>query len=499
MKPAVTGRPVVEVTGGKVRGRTVDGVSAFLGVPFAASPVGPARFRAPAPVVGWTGVREASALGPTCLQGAYPPGIEPILGTHLVAGTECLNVNVWTPDPGGGGLPVMVWIHGGAFAHGSNAVPAYDGAAFARDGVVLVAINYRLGAPGFAVLDGAPDNRGLLDQLFALAWVRENARSFGGDPDNVTVFGESAGAMSVASLLSSPAATGLFARAIMQSGSGGVAATVEDARSLGRELGKALGVPATAEDVAAVSPPALLAAQEAVRAEFARDPDPARWGASVLAAGAGMSFFPVVDGDVLPAAPVEAIAAGSARGIPLLAGCTAEEFRLFTVPTGLAEAITADALPFALARFGIGASAITPYAANRPEATAGDLLAAMVTDAVFRGPTRQLVESQSAVDTAAFLYEFGWRRAGLGAIHGLEVPFVFDTLAAATSLTGPNPPQRIADEMHSAWIGFATDGDPGWPCYAEDKLVMTFDEPSSGLVGNPRAEENATRHPGRQD
>ncbi|MEV4152406.1 carboxylesterase family protein [Nocardia salmonicida] len=499
MKPAVTGRPVVEVTGGKVRGRTVDGVSAFLGVPFAASPVGPARFRAPAPVVGWTGVREASALGPTCLQGAYPPGIESILGTHLVAGTECLNVNVWTPDPGGGGLPVMVWIHGGAFAHGSNAVPAYDGAAFARDGVVLVAINYRLGAPGFAVLDGAPDNRGLLDQLFALAWVRENARSFGGNPDNVTVFGESAGAMSVASLLSSPAATGLFVRAIMQSGSGGVAATVEDARSLGRELGKALGVPATAEDFAAVSPPALLAAQEAVRAEFARDPDPARWGASVLFAGAGMSFFPVVDGDVLPAAPVEAIAAGSARGIPLLAGCTAEEFRLFTVPTGLAEAITADALPFALARFGIGASAITPYAANRPEATAGDLLAAMVTDAVFRGPTRQLVESQSAVDTAAFLYEFGWRRAGLGAIHGLEVPFVFDTLAAATSLTGPNPPQRIADEMHSAWIGFATDGDPGWPCYAEDKLVMTFDEPSSGLVGNPRAEENATRHPGRQD
>ncbi|MFG1772031.1 carboxylesterase/lipase family protein [Nocardia salmonicida] len=499
MKPAVTGRPVVEVTGGKVRGRTVDGVSAFLGVPFAASPVGPARFRAPAPVVGWTGVREASALGPTCLQGAYPPGIEPILGTHLVAGTECLNVNVWTPDPGGGGLPVMVWIHGGAFAHGSNAVPAYDGAAFARDGVVLVAINYRLGAPGFAVLDGAPDNRGLLDQLFALAWVRENARSFGGNPDNVTVFGESAGAMSVASLLSSPAATGLFVRAIMQSGSGGVAATVEDARSLGRELGKVLGVPATAEDFAAVSPPALLAAQEAVRAEFARDPDPARWGASVLVAGAGMSFFPVVDGDVLPAAPVEAIAAGSARGIPLLAGCTAEEFRLFTVPTGLAEAITADALPFALARFGIGASAITPYAANRPEATAGDLLAAMVTDAVFRGPTRQLVESQSAVDTAAFLYEFGWRRAGLGAIHGLEVPFVFDTLAAATSLTGPNPPQRIADEMHSAWIGFATDGDPGWPCYAEDRLVMTFDEPSSGLVGNPRAEENATRHPGRQD
>ncbi|MGW0639576.1 carboxylesterase/lipase family protein [Nocardia salmonicida] len=499
MNPAVTGRPVVEVTGGKVRGRTVDGVSAFLGVPFAAAPVGRARFRAPAPVVGWTGIREADALGPTCLQGAYPPAIEQILGTYQVAGTECLNLNIWTPDPGGGGLPVMVWIHGGAFVHGSNAVPAYDGTAFARDGVVLVAINYRLGAAGFAVLDGAPANRGLLDQLCALAWVRENVRAFGGDPDNVTVFGESAGAMSVASLLSSPAATGLFARAIMQSGNGGVAATVDDARLLSGELAEALGVPATAEAFAAVSPSALLAAQESVRAALARDPDPSRWGESVLVAGAGMSFFPVVDGEVLPAVPVEAIAAGSARGIALLAGCTTEEFRLFTVPTGLGDAITVDALPFALARFGIGASSIRPYAANRPEATAGDLFAAMVTDAVFRGPTRELVASQTTFDTPAFLYEFGWRRADLGAIHGLEVPFVFDTLAAATSLTGPNPPQRIADEMHSAWIGFATRGDPGWPRYGEDQLVMTFDEPSSELVGNPRGEENATRHPGRQD
>ncbi|MFE1591474.1 carboxylesterase/lipase family protein [Nocardia sp. NPDC058705] len=486
-------RPVVEVTGGKVRGRTVDGVSAFLGVPYAAPPVGPARFRAPEPVMGWDGIRDADTLGPTCLQGPYPPGIEQILGTHLVAGTESLNVNVWTP--GGGGLPVMVWIHGGSFVHGANAVPAYDGAAFARDGVVLVSINYRLGAAGFAVLDGAPANRGLLDQLFALAWVRDNIRAFGGDPDNVTVFGQSAGAMSIAALLGSPAATGLFARAIMQSGNPAMAATIDDARLLSGELGRALGVPATAEAFAAVSPSALLAAQETLRADFARDPNPARWGTSVLTVGAGMSFFPVVDGDVVPVVPVEAIAAGSARGIALLAGYTTEEFRLFTVPTGLGDAITVDTLPFALARFGIGAAAIRPYAVNRQHATAGDLLAAMVTDAVFRGPTRELVELQAAVDTPAYLYEFGWRREGFGAVHALEVPFVFDTLAAATSLTGPNPPQRIADEMHAAWVGFATDGDPGWPRYAEDHQVMTFDEPSSELVRNPRADECATRQP----
>ncbi|MGW6620817.1 carboxylesterase/lipase family protein [Nocardia sp. NPDC055002] len=486
-------RPVVEVTGGKVRGATVDGVSAFLGVPYAAPPVGPARFRAPEPVVGWDGIRDADTHGPTCLQGHYPNRIDEILGTHTVAGAGSLNVNVWTP--GGGGLPVMVWIHGGSFVHGANAVPAYDGAGFARDGVVLVSINYRLGAAGFAVLGGAPANRGLLDQLFALAWVRDNIAAFGGDPDKVTVFGQSAGAMSIAALLGSPAARGLFARAIMQSGNPAMAATVEDARLLSGELAAALGVPATAEAFATVSPSALLLAQEAVRVDFARDPNPTRWGASVLTVGAGMSFFPVVDGDVVPTVPVEAIAAGSARGIALLAGYTTEEFRLFTVPTGLGDAITADTLPFALARWGIDASAITPYATNRPDATAGDLLSAIATDAVFRNPTRQLVELQAAVDTPAYLYEFGWRREGLGAMHALEVPFVFDTLAVATSLTGPNPPQRIADEMHSAWIGFATNGDPGWPSYAENQLVMTFDEPRSALVGNPRPDECATRYP----
>ncbi len=487
--------PVVEVTGGKVRGRTVDGVSAFLGVPYAAPPVGRARFQAPRPVVSWTGIREASSPGATCLQGPYSPGIEPILGTHIVAGSESLNVNVWTSEVGGAGLPVMVWIHGGAFTNGANAVPTYNGTAFARDGVVLVSINYRLGAAGFAVLEGAPANRGLRDQLCALEWVRDNVAAFGGDPGNVTIFGQSAGAMSVAALLGSPAAKGLFGRAIMQSGNPSIAATVEDARLLGAELGKALGVPATAEACAAVSPSDLLAAQESVRAEFAGNPNPARWGASVVAAGAGMSFFPVVDGDVLPAVPVEAIAAGSARGIALLAGYTTDEFRLFTVPTGLADAITVDTLPYALARFGIGASAIRPYAVNRPDASAGDLLAAIVTDAVFRGPTRQLVELQAAVDSPAYLYEFGWRRGDLGAMHALEVPFVFDTLAAASSLTGPNPPQRIADEMHAAWIGFATNGDPGWPRYAEDRLVMTFDEPGSELIADPRADEDATRHP----
>ncbi|WP_109528567.1 carboxylesterase/lipase family protein [Nocardia aurea] len=484
--------PIVTVTGGRVRGREVDGISAFLGVPYAAAAVGEKRFRRPEPVEPWDGTRDAGALGATCVQAPYPPAIEAILGTYTVPGAEYLNVNVWTPDPGGAGLPVMVWIHGGAFVHGSNAVPVYDGAAFARDGVVLVALNYRLGASGFAVLDGAPPNRGLWDQVAALAWVRENIRAFGGDPDNVTVFGESAGGMSVASLLASPAARGLFARAIMQSGNGGVVATLEDARLLGRALADKLGLPATAEAFAAVEPSALLAAQEAIAAEIGRVPDPARWGASVLARGSGiMSFFPTLDGELLTEEPAVAIAAGSARGVTLLAGCTAEEFRLFTVPTGLAAAITMDSLPFALARFGIDASVIGTYAANRPDATGGDLLAAIVTDAVFRGPTREIVLAQATTGTPAYLYEFAWRRAELGAIHALEVPFVFDTLAAGPRLTGPNPPQRLADEIHAAWIAFATTGDPGWPRYVDGGQVMVFDDPISGPVADPRPDERA--------
>lgn len=486
--------PIVKVSGGPVRGSTDAGVTAFLGVPYAAAPVGAARYAAPQPVESWDGVREATELGATCVQAPYPPPIERLLGTYTVPGAEYLNVNVWTPDPGGSGLPVMVWIHGGAFVHGSNAVPVYNGSAFARDGVVLVSVNYRLGASGFAVLDGAPANRGLLDQLFALEWVQDNIAAFGGDPGNVTVFGESAGGMSVASLLGSTAASGLFHRAIMQSGNTGVAAIADDARLLSAELAAALGISPTAAAFAEVEPSALLAAQERVHEEFSQNLDPARWGPSVVSTGLGMmSFFPVLDGQVLSERPIDAIRAGSARGIPVIAGSTTEEFRLFTVPTGLGAAISMEALPFALARFGVDASFIDAYAADRPEAAGGDLLAAIVTDAVFRSSAKQLVETQAAQDTPAYLYEFAWRRPdeNLGAIHALDVPFTFDTLAAGERLTGPNAPQRVADEMHGAWVAFAKTGDPGWPIYGEDRQVMTFDAPKSTLVANPRPRERA--------
>ena len=207
-------QPVVRLTDGVVRGTTVAGVSAFLGIPYAAAPFGANRMRAPQPVAPWDGEREATAFGPTVPKGDYPPPYVPLFPEVVIPGEECLNLNVWTPDLGAAGLPVLVWIHGGSFMNGSSSVGEYDGAAFARDGVVCVSINYRLAAEGFLFLDDGIVNLGLLDQLAALGWVQRNIGAFGGDPARVTVAGESAGAMSVTTLLSMPLAAGLFAQAI---------------------------------------------------------------------------------------------------------------------------------------------------------------------------------------------------------------------------------------------------------------------------------------------
>src|SRR6266487_3334294 len=185
-----------------------------------AAPFGPNRMLPPQPVPAWAGERDATSFGPTVPKGDYPPQYQPLFPEEVIPGEDCLNLNVWTPADGAGGLPVLVWIHGGSFMNGSGSVGAYDGAAFARDGVVCVTINYRLAAEGFLFLGDGIANLGLLDQLAALRWVQENIAAFGGDPGRVTVAGESAGAMSVATLLSMPLAAGLFGRAIAQSGAG---------------------------------------------------------------------------------------------------------------------------------------------------------------------------------------------------------------------------------------------------------------------------------------
>jgi para-nitrobenzyl esterase len=492
-------QPIVATTAGKVRGRLVptrDGreVAAFLGVPYAESPVGPLRFAAPIPVRPWDGVRDALRLGPTAPQPPYRPPFDQLLHNPVIEGDDCLNVAVWTPDPGAAGLPVVVWFPGGAFRNGSNALPIYDGAAFARDGVVLVGANYRLGAPGFAVLPDAPANRGLLDQLAALRWVRENIAAFGGDPDRVTIMGESAGGMSVTDLIASPAARGLFHRAVVQSASATAVAIAEDAALLTVDLAGRLDVEPTAAGLAGVDGAELIRAQHELALELGLNPDPARWGPSVIAKGLGiMSFFPVLD-ETLPELPLDAIAAGAGADLPLLIGSTADEFRFFLVPTGMTAAITAEALPMATAARGWPAAAVDVYAANRPAATPGDLLTAMFTDAVFRVPSARIAEARAGAAAPTYAYEFRWGApgSGLGACHALELPFVFDNLGVhgGSAMTGDAPPQELADRMHAAWVAFVTDGDPGWEPYRpEHRAVFAFDHPSSGVDVDPRSDE----------
>ncbi|WP_460445453.1 carboxylesterase/lipase family protein [Angustibacter aerolatus] len=485
-------QPEAVTTHGRVRGERRDGVARFLGVPYAAPPVGARRFAAPEPPQPWDGVRDATAFGPTPPAAGYQAPFDTILTSTQVPGDDWLTVNVWTPDPGAAGLPVMVWIHGGAFVNGSSAVATYGGQAFARDGVVLVTLNYRLGVEGFAALPDAPANRGLLDQLAALEWVRDNAAAFGGHPARVTVFGESAGAMSITTLLGLPQATGLFAQAITQSGAAQAAADPADAALVTRELGTALGLDdVRATTLADVDPARLLAAQRRVSQALTTGPDPVRFGASVVAGL--MAFVPVVDGDVVPVHPQAALAAGASADVPLLTGTTTEEFRFFLAPPGITASLPAAALPMVLAAQGVPASVVDVYRAHRPDASPGDLLAAIVTDRYFRAPSIAVVEARPR--DRSWVYELAWRspRLGLGAAHAVDVPFVFDALAAegTAGLLGDDPPQALADRVHCAWVAFATDGDPGWAPYGDDRAVHVFDEPADRLVHAPRDDERA--------
>ncbi|HEX9032443.1 MAG TPA: carboxylesterase family protein [Streptosporangiaceae bacterium] len=481
--------PVVQTKYGAVRGDASDGVSRFLGIPYAASPTGALRFGAPVPPEPWDGVRAALAFGPTPPKPTYPVPFDTLLPEPGIDGDDWLNLNVWTPDPQADGLPVMVWIHGGAFANGNSAVPMYDGQAFARDGVVLVSINYRLGVDGFALLPDAPANRGLLDQIAALEWVRDNISAFGGDPANVTIFGESAGGMSVTTLLSLRRAAGLFAKVIAQSGAGQAAAAPADAAMVTAELGKVLGVEPTASSLAALDLADLIAAQATIRDALAASPDPARFGASIVASS--MPLIPVLDGDLMTAPPLTSIAAGNGAEIPLLIGTNAEEFRLFLVPSGVAALITDEALAVMAAGIGGNEQVIAKYRENRPGASPGDLLAALITDRFFWMPALAVAEARAAGPASTYFYEFAWRSPGLGAAHALEIPFVFDNLSApgAEAAVGPGAPQEVADQMHAAWVRFASTGDPGWAAFDASRPVRVFDAGGGSVELDQRRDE----------
>ena len=386
---------------------------------------------------------------------------------------------------------MFVWIHGGAFVNGSGAVSLYEGSAFARDGVVCVTINYRLGVEGFLDPGEGVTNLGLRDQLAALEWVRDNIAGFGGDPSRVTIGGESAGGMSVACLLSSPKAKGLFRGAIMQSGAGHHAVTRENAKLITGELAKRLGVEPTREAIANVPIEQILDAQIDMSAEIQAMPDPARWGEMVVSM---MAFQPVVDGEVLPKLPIRSIEEGAGVDVNVLIGANTDENLLFMAPSGALAAIDAEMLTGAAMGYGLSEEAVAIYRANRPDASPGEVLAALATDWMFRIPAIRLAEARAGTAGNTYVYEFAWRSTArdgiLGACHALEIPFAFDTLAAEETpwIAGEAPPQLLADEMHRAWVRFIADGDPGWDEYGEARTTMRFDEESQ-VVTDLRPDE----------
>src|SRR5439155_17876917 len=323
---------VVGTRQGAVHGSAANGVAAFKGIPYAAPPFGPNRFQPPRSAELWDGVREALNYGPTAPKAPYFPPFDVLIPETDIPGEDYLNLNIWSPDLGQARLPVMVWIHGGAFANGSGSVPMYDGTRFARDGVVCVTINYRLGADGFLYLGDGIANLGLLDQIAALAWVQENIAAFGGDPNNLTIFGESAGAFSISTLLSMPRAKGLFSRMIAESGAGHHVSSPATGKRVGQYLAEKLGVEPTREAIAVVPIDRLLQAQVGLSGDAFANPDPERWGE--VAANL-MPFEPVIDGDILPVRPIDSIVGGAGAGVDILIGTNSEEQRLLMVPNGV--------------------------------------------------------------------------------------------------------------------------------------------------------------------
>ena len=476
---------IAETRSGKVEGSEHDGVHVFKGIPYAAPPVGARRWLAPQREEAWDGVRDATKFSPMCAQAASM--MNQLFGgpADQLCSEDGLYLNVWTPACDDARRPVMVWIHGGAFILGSGDTPWYFGDAFAKHGdVVVVTINYRLGAFGFLHLaDHFGDtyegsgNAGILDQVAALEWVRDNIASFGGNPDDVTIFGESAGGGSVGTLLGLPAARGLYGKAIPQSGASSWWATREGAAAVTGNVLKTLGVkPGDIDALLATSMEQLI--------------DAAATG-GVLADGVGtLPYQPVVDGTVLPDAPLVAIERGNAAGVALLTGTNRHEATLFNMLINFGEMDDAGIARRLGPWFGGDAAAlVAAYRAQRPDdVTVTELFTDMSTDATFRIPAIRLAETQRQ-HAPTWMYMFTWETPAFGGVlkstHAVEIPFVFDALTApgAEVFTGTGPErQAISDAMHRAWIAFARTGNPNhsgipeWPQYEPGRrATMRFD------------------------
>ncbi|GGP96265.1 carboxylesterase/lipase family protein [Streptomyces roseolilacinus] len=481
---------------GSVRGfRASADVVAVLGIPYAAPPFGANRFRAPLPAAAWTGVRDGTAFGPIAPQSARLPGA-PVWSP---GDEDVLTVNVWTPSPGGGRLPVLVWIHGGAYTFGSSAQPDFDGTALAHAGLVVVTLNHRIGFEGFGRVPGGggtahPDNRGLLDLVAALRWVRGNIAAFGGDPDNVTVAGHSSGAASVACLMVMDRARGLFHRAIAHSPAS-PCHTRDIAEATTREVAAAAGRPATPEGLASASPQALVAASDRVVDGYRRDP------ASGSRHYDPSLYAPVLDGDVLPTDPLTGMDAGTTRGVDLLVCHTTEEYWLLDAVGSSAKITTEGRLALFAQDFGLPDGLVAGYRAAMPHAPVLDVYLAVFGDLVFGEYGNRLAERHARAGGRAFLSRFDRRRSGpdglVRAWHCADVPFAFGNLddeRLAFLIGGaPTPADHaLARRMVRAWADFAATGDPGWPPLdGSSGPVRTWDTGDSPTDGRPPTADRA--------
>jgi para-nitrobenzyl esterase len=485
---------VADTQTGKIQGAFDDGVLSFKGIPYAAPPVGALRFKPPAKPAPWAGIRDATQFGARAFQNDTAFNIAPAIRAVFAEpparplSEDCLFLNVWTPAlDDGGDRPVMVWLHGGAFISGSGASAWYDGTNLAAKGnVVVVTLNHRLGSFGYlhlAEIGGAEyaqsGNVGMLDIVAALEWVRDNIAKFGGDPDNVTIFGESGGGAKSCMLMAMPAAQGLFHKAIVESGPSvetmDAAAATETARAVMKELGAV-----TVQDLAAAPAEKLLAAQNAVLAKIS---------ALSFANRRRQGFNPVIDGAVLPGGPFAPGAPAISAKIPLMIGTNKDEMNLFFGMAPWAEGLTEDKLPDAARQF-LGdrtGPIVAAYRAAEPNASPRDLVLRIATDQSIRMPSLTIADRKAAQHGApVFVYLFTWEtpvaNGKLGSCHALEIPFVFDNLDK-TKLTGDAPTRGVlADAMSRAWIEFAYKDNPNhagipyWPAYSSGtRPTMIFD------------------------
>ncbi|MFT3889341.1 MAG: carboxylesterase family protein [Arachnia sp.] len=453
-------------TGGRGEPRS----AAFLGIPFAEAPVGDLRFAAPMPVAPWEGTRDALAYGATAQRG--DPGVT-LIPEPSVEGPATLNVNVFTPAPQPAapseGLPVLVWIHGGGYVAGSPASPWYDGRNFNRDGVVTVSLSYRLGFDGFGWIDGAPQNRAVRDWLLALEWVQRNIAAFGGDPARVTIAGQSAGGGAVLTLLGMEAAQHLFHAVYALSGAV-VDIPADRAQAFSRGLARDAGVPATRDGFASVPEERLLALQR----------EAADIGEESIAASLdeGLALGPVVDGELILRPTAESLRIGVGADKPLVLGSTDDEFTMAFADAE--QKLGDDQLDQLLDQMGLRGEVKDRYLHDNADVVAlgpGRLAGRVLTDRMFRVGVPRVAAVRGAAPTWA--YRFSWPSGRFGfAEHCLDVPFFFDCLdgPAMEPLAGPNPPQQLADEVHSAAVRFVVDGDPGWPRYGAEKTARVYDE-----------------------